>query len=54
VCGEFWILTAYQWLCWVEFGPLHNLEVTDAQWLNSWGLDCESTLRYIDYHTFNT
>src|SRR6266487_2827339 len=22
-----------------------------AQWLNSWGLDCESTLRYIDYHT---
>ena len=27
------------------------LEVTDAQWLNSWGLDCESTLRYINYYT---
>jgi len=27
------------------------LEVTDAQWLNSWGVDRESTLRYIDYHT---
>ncbi len=28
----------------------HSLEVIDAQWLNPWGLDYVSTLRYIDYH----
>src|SRR6266536_5164125 len=30
---------------------MESLEVIDAQCLNSWGRDCESTLCYIHYHT---
>ncbi len=32
-------------------GVIDFLEVIDAQWLNPWGLDCVSTLRYPDYNT---